>query len=131
MSAMNSFYGTGRRKRSVARVWLKSGEKGFEINGQGLSEYFQRKTLQMSVETPLKKAKVENQFKVVANVHGGGLAGQAGAVSLGIARALLKFDVNSRSGLREGGLLTRDPREKERKKFGRKGARKRFQYTKR
>ncbi|MBI3317431.1 MAG: 30S ribosomal protein S9 [Candidatus Omnitrophica bacterium] len=130
-SAPTSFYATGRRKQAIARVWIFPGQKGFSINGREVPKYLQRANLQMLVEQPLKMAQAEDKFRIRARVTGGGLAGQAGAVSLGIARALLKFDENLRSTLRRGGFLTRDPREKERKKFGRKGARRSFQYTKR
>ena len=127
----NIFYGTGRRKSSVARVWLFAGKQGFTINGRENAEYLRRPNLQMIVEEPLKSTRLLNQFRVRADVRGGGLAGQAGAVRLGISRALLKYDEKLRPSLRQGGFLTRDPREKERKKPGRKGARRSFQYTKR
>lgn len=126
-----SFYATGRRKRAVARVYLVRGQKGFTVNGQNVADYLKRANLTMLAESPLKAAQVQEQFRVRADVVGGGLAGQAGALSLGIARALVRFDEKLHSLMRQGGFLTRDPREKERKKFGRKGARKRFQYTKR
>jgi small subunit ribosomal protein S9 len=126
-----ALYATGRRKRAIARVWLFQGQKGFTVNGQELSDYLKRANLKMLAEQPLKTAGMLDQFRVRAAVHGGGIAGQAGAISLGIARALLVHDAKLRSPLRQGGFLTRDPREKERKKPGRKGARKRFQYTKR
>jgi len=122
---------TGRRKEAIARVRLFHGRKGFNVNGKGLAEYLKRANLQMLVEQPLRATQLLDQFCVRARVVGGGLAGQAGAIRLGIARALLQFDENLRSRLRRGGFLTRDPREKERKKFGRKGARRSFQYTKR
>ena len=126
-----TFYGTGRRKNAIARVWLFPDEKGFTINGQGADDYLNREALKIRVETPLKKVRLAEKFRVRAKVCGGGLSGQAGAISLGISRALLKYDDKLRSSLRKEGLLTRDPREKERKKFGRKGARRSFQYTKR
>ncbi len=126
-----TFYGTGRRKSSVARVWLFAGKQGFTINGRENAEYLRRPNLQMIVEEPLKSTRLLNQFRVRADVRGGGLAGQAGAIRLGISRALLKYDEKLRPSLRQGGFLTRDPREKERKKPGRKGARRSFQYTKR
>ncbi|MDP3920925.1 MAG: 30S ribosomal protein S9 [Candidatus Omnitrophota bacterium] len=129
--AENRFYATGRRKQAIARVWISQGQKGFNINGQGVMEYLQRSNLKELVERAMKAAQVEGQFGVRALVNGGGKAGQAGAVSLGIARALLKYNDTLRSILRRNGLLTRDPRSKERKKYGQKGARKRFQYTKR
>ena len=129
--ADTTFYGTGRRKCSVARVWLFQGQKGFTINGQETADYLKRPNLQVMVEEPLKATRLLTQFRVRADVRGGGLAGQAGAVRLGVSRALLEYDEKLRSSLRQGGFLTRDPREKERKKPGRKGARRSFQYTKR
>lgn len=126
-----AFNATGRRKSAVARVSIFHGGKGFFINGRTISEYLQRKNLQAIAELPLKSASLEDKFRVRVNVRGGGPAGQAGAISLGIARALLQYDEKLRQTLRRGGFLTRDPREKERKKYGRKGARKRFQFTKR
>ena len=129
--AQAALYATGRRKRAIARVWLFHGQKGFTVNGQELANYLNRENLKMLAEQPLKSSGLLEQFRVRASVHGGGIAGQAGAISLGISRALLGHDEKLRSTLRQGGLLTRDPREKERKKCGRKGARKRFQYTKR
>ena len=126
-----NFYATGRRKRSIARVWIFPGQKGITINGQEFSEYLKRANLEVIVQQPLKLAQLVDQFRVRAEVHGGGIAGQAGAVRLGIARALLVHDEKLRTTMRQGGFLTRDPREKERKKFGRKGARRSFQYTKR
>ena len=126
-----NFYATGRRKNAIARVWIFPGQKGVSINGEDVAQYTERKNLQMIVEQPLKLAQLMEQFRVRAEVCGGGKAGQAGAVRLGIARALVSYDEKLRSLMRQGGLLTRDPRKKERKKPGRKGARKRFQYTKR
>ena len=125
------YYGTGRRKSAVARVWLFQGQKGMTVNGQELGQYLKRANLQMLVEQPLKTTQLFDQFRVRADVSGGGLTGQAGAIQLGIARALLRFDEKLRQVLRRGGFMTRDPREKERKKCGRKGARRSFQYTKR
>ena len=127
----NTFYATGRRKSAIARVWITHGQKGFTINGHESRSYLNRDNLKMLVDQPLKVANLSDQFRIKARVAGGGIAGQAGAVSLGIARALLHYDENLKSSLRKGGFLTRDPREKERKKFGRKGARKSFQFTKR
>jgi len=127
----NSFYGTGRRKSSIARVWLFPEQKGFLINGKTMPEYLQRKSLQAIANMPLSKLDLLNRFRISVNVCGGGPAGQAGAISLGISRALLGYKEELRSSLRVNGFLTRDPREKERKKPGRRGARKRFQFTKR
>ena len=125
------FYATGRRKRSIARVWLFRGQKGFLINGEDAIQYLHREALRIVSDYPLRITKLADQFRIRANVHGGGKAGQAGAISLGIARALIKSDESLRPVLKQNGLLTRDPREKERKKFGRKSARRSFQYTKR
>lgn len=126
-----TYYATGRRKSSIARVWLTPGAKNISVNKQEFGDYLRRGNLKMIVEQPLKAAQLSDQFSVRAMVHGGGLAGQAGAIRLGIARALVVYDEKLRTTMRQGGFLTRDPREKERKKFGRKGARRRFQYTKR
>jgi small subunit ribosomal protein S9 len=125
------FYGTGRRKEAVARVWLKEGSENFEINGRTLEDFFPREILQMIVKQPLETTNLLKNFSIKATVAGGGESGQAGAIRHGIARALLAFDANLRSVLRKSGFLTRDPRAKERKKYGRKGARRRFQFTKR
>jgi len=131
MDAMPRYYGTGRRKASVARVWLRAGEGKIQVNDRAVEAFFPRPTLQMMLVQPLKIAGVETKFDVVANVAGGGATGQAGAIRLGIARALLRVDAAMRSGLKKAGLLTRDPRAKERKKYGQKGARARFQFSKR
>ncbi|MBI3990272.1 MAG: 30S ribosomal protein S9 [candidate division NC10 bacterium] len=131
MEAEAVYYGTGRRKRSVARVWLKPGEGRMLINEQALDEYFTRQAWRFLVTQPLKVAGVEGKFDVYANVDGGGLTGQAGAIRLGVSRALLHADPGLKTPLKRAGLLTRDPREKERKKYGQKGARARFQFSKR
>lgn len=128
---MNTYYATGRRKEAIARVWLKEGEKDFRVNKRTLESYFPREAHRVLVQEPLKAANFVDRFGVQAIVEGGGLTGQAGAVRLGVARALLQVDENLRPLLRKAGFLTRDPRAKERKKFGRKGARRSFQYTKR
>ncbi|MBI4971542.1 MAG: 30S ribosomal protein S9 [Candidatus Omnitrophica bacterium] len=125
------FYATGRRKSAIARVWLIPGGTDFDINGKSLEEYFETEILRLLVRQPLETGRATGRYKVVAKLAGGGVAGQAGALRLGIARALVKTDESLKSILRKGGFLTRDPREKERKKFGRKGARRRFQYVKR
>ena len=123
---------TGRRKQAIARVRLvPNGKGGIFINGKGLSSYFSTIEHQTQVRRPLIVAEALENFDVKARVNGGGLSGQAGAVSLGIARALLEVNPQLRSVLRKEDLLTRDPRAKERKKYGRKGARRRFQWTKR
>lgn len=127
----NQFYATGRRKSAIARVWLIPGASGFEVNGKTLEQAFETELLRMQIKQPLEAGRALGRFLVRATIQGGGISGQAGALRLGIARALLKTDESLKPTLRKGGFLTRDPREKERKKFGRKGARRRFQYTKR
>jgi len=124
-------YGTGRRKNSVARVWINPGEGKVVINDQPMADYLTRRILEKIVLQPLDAVKGFGVFDVVANVDGGGKSGQAGAVRHGIARALLEYDIATRPLLKKGGFLTRDAREKERKKYGRKRARKRFQFSKR
>lgn len=125
------FYGTGRRKRSVARVFMHPGKGGFKINNRDMAGYFQRESLCMIVRQPLDKVAVAGKFDFRVTVKGGGLAGQAGAVRLGVARALLQHDDSLRRSLREGGFLTRDARIVERKKVGLHKARKDTQYSKR
>ncbi len=124
-------YATGRRKTSVARVWLFPGTGKITVNGKDLLDYFGRRTLDMIIRQPFLVTRTEGQYDVRATVKGGGLSGQAGAMLLGIARALVKINEEFRKGLREKGFLTRDPRMKERKKYGQPGARKRFQFSKR
>jgi len=121
----------GRRKESVARVRLVPGEGNVVVNGKPLLDYFKRETLKMIIEQPLKLTDTLGKYDIFANVCGGGLSGQAGAMRLGIARALLKIDSDYRPRLKSAKLLTRDPRMKERKKYGQPGARKRFQFSKR
>ncbi len=128
---LDAFQGTGRRKLSVARVRLIPGQGQFQINKKPLLDYFKRETLKMIVEQPMVVTETLGKYDVYANVNGGGLAGQAGAVLLGISRALLKANAEYRAKLKKAGFLTRDPRMKERKKYGQKGARKRFQFSKR
>ena len=125
------YIGTGRRKNSLARVRIKAGTGQFKINGRTLDAYFNRETLSMIVKRPLEATDTLSKFDVFANLSGGGVAGQAGALRHGIARALLQYDADLRKILRKGGFLTRDPRMKERKKYGQKGARARFQFSKR
>ena len=124
-------YGTGRRKNSVARVWLRPGEGKIQVNDRPVDDFFPRPTLKMLLAQPLKVVGMEGKFDVLATVSGGGTSGQAGAIRLGIARALVRLDDAMRSTLKKAGLLTRDPRVKERKKYGQKGARARFQFSKR
>jgi len=125
------YYATGRRKNSIARVYIKPGSGKIEVNDKSLIGYFKRETLKMIIEQPMDKTETMDKFDVVANVSGGGLTGQAGALRLGISRALLKYDEELKPVLRNNGVLTRDPREKERKKYGMAGARKRYQFSKR
>ena len=125
------YRGTGRRKTSVAQVRLVPGEGKVVINKRPLTEYFGKKTLEMVVMQPLVLTKAEGRYDILATVKGGGVTGQAGAIRLGIARALLKADIELRPSLKKAGFLTRDPRMKERKKYGLKGARRAPQFSKR
>jgi small subunit ribosomal protein S9 len=125
------FYGTGRRKTSVARVFLRQGQGRITVNRRAFEDYFPRESLRLLVAQPLELTGTTGQFDVKVNVAGGGLSGQAGAVRHGIARALLTFSDKLRPALKRAGFLTRDPRMKERKKYGQPGARKRFQFSKR
>jgi small subunit ribosomal protein S9 len=124
-------YGTGRRKTSVARVWIRPGSGRIVVNRRAFEDYFPRETLRMIIAQPLAVTNTAGQFDVLATVTGGGPTGQAGAVRHGIARALVVFDANLRQTLKKAGLLTRDPRMRERKKYGQPGARQKFQYSKR
>ncbi len=124
-------YGTGRRKTSTARVFLRPGTGSLTVNDKTLDQYFFNKTHQMIVKQPLEASDTLSKFDVVVNVEGGGMHGQAGAVQHGIARALVDFSAELRQVLKKAGFLTRDPRMKERKKYGQPGARKRFQFSKR
>ena len=125
------FYGTGRRKEAVARVRVRPGDGSIRINGKSMEDYFSRETLKMIVKQPLELTGNETNFSIFVNVKGGGPSGQAGAIRHGISRALLKFDEKLRPTLRKNGFLTRDPRAKERKKPGQRGARRKFQFVKR
>ena len=127
----NFDYGTGRRKTAIARTRLYTGSGQIEINGRPMEQYFPRKTLQMIVRQPLALTKTAEQFDIKVTVCGGGMTGQAEAVRLGIARALLQNDAAMRPALKKAGFLTRDARKKERKKYGLAAARARFQYSKR
>ncbi len=126
-----TYRATGRRKTSVARVILKPGSGNIIVNKKPIEEYFPRETLRMIIRQPLELVGMHSKFDVQVNVRGGGLSGQAGAIRHGIARALLLVDSDLKPKLKKEGLLTRDPRMKERKKYGLAGARKRFQYSKR
>jgi small subunit ribosomal protein S9 len=131
MVVATRYYGTGRRKTSVARVWLWPGAGRIMVNRRSFEEYFPRETLRMVICQPLQLTSTLGQFDAMVNVGGGGPSGQAGAVRHGIARALLQFDDKLRQTLKRAGCLTRDPRMKERKKYGQPGARSKFQYSKR
>ena len=128
---MEVYLATGRRKNAIARVRMIPGKGQIIVNGKDVLSYFKRETLKMDIEQPLELTEMLDKFDITASVIGGGLSGQAGAVRLGIARALLQFSEDYRPTLRQAGLMTRDPREKERKKYGLAKARKRFQFSKR
>ena len=129
--AENQYYGTGRRKDSTARVFLKQGTGKLEINGKSLEQYFGRPTSRMVVAQPLELLEVSDKFDLYITVSGGGITGQAGAIRLGITRALLEVNPDYRAVLKPAGLVTRDPRAKERKKYGLKKARRAPQFSKR
>jgi len=131
MADLVQYYGTGRRKSSIARVFLRPGSGKFTVNDRELEKYFVTEAQRVSAKSALVSSETGTTFDVIANVHGGGINGQADAVKLGIARALLEFNVELRKKLKTEGLLSRDARGKERKKYGQKGARKRFQFSKR
>jgi small subunit ribosomal protein S9 len=128
---VTEFYGTGRRKTSSARVFLRPGKGNVTVNRREFEAFFPTEALRTQIKTPLVLTQTAEQFDVVASVAGGGINGQAGAVRLGIARALVEYNNELRKTLKKGGLLTRDARAKERKKYGMAGARKRFQFSKR
>ena len=125
------YYGTGRRKTSTARVYLRPGSGEVQVNRKAFDRYFPNETLRMIIRQPLQLTETAAKFDVLINVTGGGPTGQAGAIRHGITRALLDFNADLRPTLKQAGLVTRDPRIKERKKYGQKGARKRFQFSKR
>ena len=125
------YYGTGRRKSSTARVYLRPGAGEVQVNHKAFDKYFPNETLRMIIRQPLQLTETTGKFDVLINVSGGGPSGQAGAIRHGITRALLEYNGDLRSALKQAGLVTRDPRIKERKKYGQKGARKRFQFSKR
>ena len=131
MAGLVQYLGTGRRKTSVARVFLRSGKGTITVNGRPMNEYFTTETSRAAVRQPLLATETADKFDVLILTDGGGYIGQAGAVRLGIARALVEFNAELRSRLKQLGFLTRDPRGHERKKYGQKGARKRFQFSKR
>jgi small subunit ribosomal protein S9 len=125
------YYGTGRRKTSTARVFLRPGTGAVTINRRAFDAFFPTEALRMQIKTPLVITETTDKFDILATVDGGGVSGQAGAVRLGIARALVEYNADLRKALKTEGLLTRDARAKERKKYGMAGARKRFQFSKR
>ncbi|MBI4270138.1 MAG: 30S ribosomal protein S9 [Candidatus Rokubacteria bacterium RIFCSPLOWO2_12_FULL_71_22] len=130
-AVLDRFYGTGRRKTSVARVWIRPGAGRIAVNRRSFEDYFPRETLRMIIEQPLQVTGTAGQLDITVTVGGGGPTGQAGAVRHGIARALARLDEKLRLPLKKAGLLTRDPRMRERKKYGQPGARQKFQYSKR
>ena len=125
------YYGTGRRKTSTARVYLRPGTGSIIVNRREFDSYFPNEALRMIIRQPLRLTDTTAKFDILVNVDGGGTAGQAGAVRHGITRALMEFNADLRPALKKAGLVTRDPRQKERKKYGQKGARARFQFSKR
>jgi small subunit ribosomal protein S9 len=131
MADLVQYYGTGRRKSSIARVFLRPGSGEFTVNGKPFDQYFVTEEQRVTARQPLASTETSASFNVVATVSGGGVNGQSGAVKLGIARALIVFDAELRKKLKSEGFLSRDSRGKERKKYGQKGARKRFQFSKR
>ncbi len=130
-ATMVQYLATGRRKRSVARIFLRPGSGEIKVNGRTFESYFPTESLRVPVRQPLLATETAEKFDVLILATGGGVAGQAGAARLGIARALVEFNGELRQRLKKLGLLTRDPRQHERKKYGQKGARKRFQFSKR
>ncbi len=128
---MGLYYATGKRKNAIARVWMSEGQGDLVVNDRTIKNYFLRENLCMIIKQPLETVNSLGRFNIKARVAGGGLAGQAEALRHGIAKALVVFDESLRSPMRKGGFLTRDPRMKERKKYGRKKARRAFQFTKR
>lgn len=131
MADLVQYYGTGRRKSAIARVFLRPGTGEWKVNGKGFDEYFVTEQQRFSAKKTLAVAEMSSNFDVVTTVRGGGVAAQADAVKMGIARALVTFNPELRKLLKGEGLMTRDSRQKERKKYGQKGARKRFQFSKR
>ena len=127
----DSKYATGRRKKSIAKVWLKKGSGNIYVNGKKLTDYFKKQNLQIAIFNPIALVKRENEFDVRCSVKGGGLTGQAGAITHGIARALVEFDPNLKQTLKKEKLTTRDSRTVERKKYGYRKARRSFQFSKR
>ena len=131
MAELVQYYGTGRRKSSTARVFLRPGTGVIKVNGKGFEEYFVTDVQRIVARQALLLTETANNFDVIANCSGGGVTAQAGAVRMGVARALQEFNPELRAKMKAAGLMTRDARQKERKKYGQKGARKRFQFSKR
>jgi small subunit ribosomal protein S9 len=131
MAELVQYYGTGRRKSAIARVYLRPGSGEFKVNGRAFEEYFVTDAQRSSAKAPLASTETMAGFNVLANVRGGGVNGQADAIKLGLARALMLFNAELRKKLKAEGMVSRDSRKKERKKYGQKGARKRFQFSKR
>lgn len=129
--SVDKYYGTGRRKTAVARVYLRPGQGTITVNKRTIDNYFVNETHRMIIRQPLHLTDTAEKFDIYVNVEGGGTSGQAGAVRHGITRALMEFNGDLRRKLKKAGFVTRDPRVKERKKYGQKGARKRFQFSKR
>ncbi len=130
-ATVSRYYATGKRKNSIARVWMMPGSGKITINDKTMDQYFGREVLKMIIRQPFEVTGTVDKFDVLVSVLGGGNSGQAGAIRHGISKALLEVDAESRIKLRKEGLLTRDPRAEERKKYGQKGARARFQFSKR
>ena len=131
MAELVQYYGTGRRKTAIARVYLRPGSGDVKVNGKPFDQYFVTEAQRASARSPLSSTETAATFNIVANVSGGGVNGQADAMKLGLARALMQFNAELRKKLKTEGMVTRDSRGKERKKYGQKGARKRFQFSKR
>jgi small subunit ribosomal protein S9 len=131
VAAIVQYLGTGRRKRSVARIFLRPGKGDITVNGKAFEAYFPTEAVRNTVRQPLLATETADKFDILILADGGGVSGQAGAAKLGVARALVEFNAELRGRLKKLGYLTRDPRKHERKKYGQKGARKRFQFSKR
>jgi small subunit ribosomal protein S9 len=131
MAQENTFYATGKRKNAIARTWITPGKGEITINGRSLEDYFKVYTAKTIISQPLMLTNTQDKFDIKVKVIGGGVMGQAGAIRHGITRALMEFDSELRPALKKAGFVRRDPREKERKKYGQKGARARFQFSKR
>jgi len=131
MAQENTFYATGKRKNAIARTWMTPGKGDITINGRSLEDYFTVYTAKTIISQPLVLTNTQDKFDIRIKVIGGGIMGQAGAIRHGITRALMEYDADLRTALKKAGFVRRDPREKERKKYGQKGARARFQFSKR